>query len=73
MQIREYIPEPELIILDSFSNIRKQWGEIEGHQYKLNNVPRWILERLDENWFDKCVSLLEVSINYAKKINSWHE
>ena len=40
MQIREYIPEPELIILDSFSNIRKQWGEIEGHQYKLNNVPR---------------------------------
>ena len=73
VNIKKFIPESDLSIVSLFSKIRNEWSELEGHSYTPNQVPKWILEQLQEKWFDRCVSLLETCINTACKINERYE
>ena len=54
-------------LIDIFSEIRMQWGNIEKHPYTPNNIPSWLKKKLPLDYIEQTIRLLDEIINKIRR------
>ena len=62
-KINYYFSPDQLEIITIASEIRKNWPKIIGIDYQLNYIPKWLLETLPKDYFQKSKLLFELFLN----------
>lgn len=53
-------------IVECFSAIRTEWGELEHYPYTPNHIPRWLANRLPSDYVPRAIQLLDDILNKVR-------